>query len=426
MTTAIEYALMAGASYISTRPDVNKFPVPQGWTEFFHVPNNPDYPAFTSASGFEAISFTNGSEIVISFAGTGPGSILSADWVNGNIPLALGNLSDQLRQAADYYLQVKAQNPGATISFTGHSLGGGLASLMAVFFGESAFTFDQAPFRNSALTYTTTDPNTGIVTTHSVAQALLAYLQDETTNGQPTYTADKLNGLTSFISASAADSGVIPNEGNVTDINVQGEILSSWFDPFSRIGSQANIPDSASGVSGTDLHSQALLTAFLQSNQTADANKALNDVTVKLPDLLKMIFDPQLFYHDPSDQINPQPNLLERLVRHQTGGVDGVTTGGDAMVTRFTADLWKLAQDGGLTMSENHTYTNWNNVSDALIAFAMQMYYEDTANATDANKELFTQITGGIQFATADVATNITSAKGYTQYFQNYLDDRQS
>jgi hypothetical protein len=27
MTTAIEYALMAGASYISTRPDPNKFPI---------------------------------------------------------------------------------------------------------------------------------------------------------------------------------------------------------------------------------------------------------------------------------------------------------------------------------------------------------------------------------------------------------------
>ena len=30
--TDIEYALMAGASYISSRPDINKFPVPTGWT----------------------------------------------------------------------------------------------------------------------------------------------------------------------------------------------------------------------------------------------------------------------------------------------------------------------------------------------------------------------------------------------------------
>lgn len=156
MTTAIDYALMAGASYISNRDPKNQFPTPQGWMKYFHVPNNPDYPKFTVASGFEAVSFqntANPNEIVISYAGTdfssvlADFSILGADFWHGNIPLAAGNLSDQLRQAADYYLQVKALNPTANITFTGHSLGGGLASLMAVLFDETAYTFDQAPFR---------------------------------------------------------------------------------------------------------------------------------------------------------------------------------------------------------------------------------------------------------------------------------------
>lgn len=40
-----------------------------------------------------------------------------------DIALAAGNVSDQLRQAADYYLQIKALNPAASITFTGHSLG---------------------------------------------------------------------------------------------------------------------------------------------------------------------------------------------------------------------------------------------------------------------------------------------------------------
>jgi hypothetical protein len=32
MPTTIQYALIAAASYISTRPfDINKFPVPDGW-----------------------------------------------------------------------------------------------------------------------------------------------------------------------------------------------------------------------------------------------------------------------------------------------------------------------------------------------------------------------------------------------------------
>lgn len=137
----IDNALMAGMAYRSTRPDINRFPLPLGWTEIplSHV----IFPG-----GFEAASFQRGTEIVISYAGTGPGL---TDW-DANSGLALGFGSEQLRQAALYYLEVKATNPGATISFTGHSLGGGLAALMGVMFDEQAVTFDQAPFANSAST----------------------------------------------------------------------------------------------------------------------------------------------------------------------------------------------------------------------------------------------------------------------------------
>jgi hypothetical protein len=34
----IDYALMAGAAHISTRGLKNQFPIPQGWSPFFHVP----------------------------------------------------------------------------------------------------------------------------------------------------------------------------------------------------------------------------------------------------------------------------------------------------------------------------------------------------------------------------------------------------
>ncbi|MFH1026371.1 MAG: hypothetical protein V1791_00060 [Pseudomonadota bacterium] len=74
MTTQLEidYALMAGASYISTRPDINRFPVPQGWTEQL------EFRARNDSSGFEATTFRNAAnpnEIVISFAGTYPRSL---------------------------------------------------------------------------------------------------------------------------------------------------------------------------------------------------------------------------------------------------------------------------------------------------------------------------------------------------------------
>ena len=143
MTTQVEYALMAGDSYLSNRALVNQFPVPAGWTPTQHS---------TKPSGFEAISFYNGTsianstQIVISYAGTNPSSI--SDWVT-NVRLWAGYDALQLQQAADYYLQVQALNPNATISFTGHSLGGGLASLMAVMFDKTAVTFDQPPFRTT-------------------------------------------------------------------------------------------------------------------------------------------------------------------------------------------------------------------------------------------------------------------------------------
>lgn len=38
MTTAIQYALMAGAAYISNRDPMNRFPIPQGWVKVV----NPD------------------------------------------------------------------------------------------------------------------------------------------------------------------------------------------------------------------------------------------------------------------------------------------------------------------------------------------------------------------------------------------------
>ena len=152
MVIPVEYAVMAGRAYQTTRDanQINWFPIPQGWSEFAHVPNNLAFPQFTGADGFEAVAFRKGSEIVISYAGTNPNESLVGPDHMADYLLATGVGSVQLEQAAEYYLKIKAANPNAIISFTGHSLGGGLAALMGVFFGKQAITFDQAPFANSA------------------------------------------------------------------------------------------------------------------------------------------------------------------------------------------------------------------------------------------------------------------------------------
>lgn len=262
MTTAIEYALMAGASYIDTRALVNRFPAPEGWTMGNHQSKD---------SGFEAVSFTNGTEIVISYAGTYDKDITGD--IAANVGLVLGTGSAQLLQAVEYYLQIKAVNPGATITLTGHSLGGGLAALVGVFFGVQATTFDQAPFAQTAL---------------FGAPSLLAGLAGKLdASGNRVYSDAALAPLSGYIDQKevfGVPTTFIPNTGLVSNIVVQGEMLSVPPGNIpSRIGTTIeSISNSATGASAGDLHAHALLAAFLQSRQTAATGKALNDVTVKL------------------------------------------------------------------------------------------------------------------------------------------------
>jgi len=280
MATDLEYALMAGGSYISTRSGDNQFPVPGSWTEFNHK---------TKISGFEAVAFQNGNEIVISYAGTG--SII--DWLANGELASGGNFAQQLAEAASYYLDVKADNPNAHITLTGHSLGGGLASLMAVFFNETAVTFDQAPFRNGASV--------------AIAQDLATYLADK-------YPLELwLNPLYKFIYGEAT---LASRETNVSNFVVPGEFLTIQT-AADRIGN-APIPlnHGAPDLSLTfDLHSQALLTAFL-------ANSNFENITFQIPDVVRMIFDSNLYKFD-TDKVTNKENFIERLVRHEFGIENG-------------------------------------------------------------------------------------------------------
>ena len=93
MTTSIEYALMAGVAYRSTRDPVNRFPTPSEWSELQYR-NLPD-------SGFEAVAFQKGSEIVISYSGTDPNNAgLFSEDMQTNGWLLNGDWATQLQQAA--------------------------------------------------------------------------------------------------------------------------------------------------------------------------------------------------------------------------------------------------------------------------------------------------------------------------------------
>ncbi|MBA3032901.1 MAG: DUF2974 domain-containing protein, partial [Actinobacteria bacterium] len=366
MATILDYALMAGVAYRDTRAEINRFPIPKEW---HLVSRNPQ----DESTGFEASAFGNAetifgcTEIVISYAGTD-----SDDWtgdVAADLALVAGLASEQLLQAAEYYLQIKAINPDAKITLTGHSLGGGLAALVAVFFNETAVTFDQAPFRNAA-------------SWMRAKEVLLDLWGKFPVSSYPRIT-EWLAPLDRFIASfdplglGWSQDGLSAREAKVSNTSVQGEIAS--ISNSIRIGTEEPSLQHGDYPHPIDLHTQSLLTAFLQSDATAEDGKALNDVTFKLIDLLKMIFDENLYAVD--DLKKAKENFLERLVKHEAGITGSLPA--DAMLTRFTRDLWKLAQDGGLTLRDgNPTNADLNEVSKALTAFAMQKYYEETADST--------------------------------------------
>jgi len=383
-----EYAIMAGGAYISTRGEVNQFPVPTGWSQFNPKKEN---------SGFEAVSYKKGKEIVISFAGKGP------EWHSdlwACIDLVTGSPDNQLREAAAYYMGIRKayKNQDVTIKLTGHSLGGGLAALIGVLFNVQATTFDQAPFSNSA--------------TQAIRDDLKTYLlglKDE--NNHFIYDEASIQelapGLLSF-----AD--LEQRNGNVTDYHVQGEILSTWYAqsliPGTYIGSrQPAITHGCTDASALDLHAQALMTLFLMKLQ-------FQTVTTSLNDLVDMMNDRQLFYHDPNDTGSSDENFAERLIKYQVAAEPLHSEQG--ILTRFTNDLQKIAAQGGLSLTNEA-------MQKTLIAFAMEKYY---AEQPDSTSELFNTdgITegGGLHFKVSDVAASLTGdegAKGYNLYFDTLL-----
>lgn len=267
---------MAGNVYQSTRDPNNYIPAPSGWTQVTGSHLTIDN------SSFEAGTYTNGSDYVIAFAGTAQG----VDWL-ANSGLATGLGADQLLDAALYYVQLRVAHPNANISFTGHSLGGGLAALMGVFFDQATVTFDQAPFNGSV--------------SNPIRDQIVAYLH---ANGY----GDRV--LAQYVPALAQFNinNATPRIANVTGFYVQREVLQGL--PFNTIGVQNQISHGSSVTTNPiDLHSQALLNAFA-------LNDSFRTVTTKLPDLVKMIFDSDLFYKNPITSLD---NFIDRLVRHQVG-----------------------------------------------------------------------------------------------------------
>lgn len=274
----------------------NRVGLPSGWTGDTY----PDDPA----SGFSYGIFENVNEVVISYTGTNEG----VDWL-ANAGNGSGLGSDQLKEAALVAARVIEQYKGSgkTISFTGHSLGGGLASVMAVWFDKQAIVFDEAPFLSAAI-------------------SPVAY------KAAQNYIFEQLGIVTTLHDYTPLD---YPSRaGNVTNYYVSGEVLQALRAGGYGIGAQTGI-DFGWGlglgfekVDPVDLHSQALMTAGWLS-------PAFREATFEVTNFVPAAFDGGLYSFDPKSD---KQDLLRNLI------VSEQTSPGAGKLTRIAEDLRSIGQ----------------------------------------------------------------------------------
>ncbi|HQU01238.1 MAG TPA: DUF2974 domain-containing protein [Acetobacteraceae bacterium] len=132
-------------------------------------------------SQFRAQIFQTGTDVnpsyVVAYKGTTPSS--GQDWLN-NTEQSVGANSDYYKQAITLGTKIDNAESGQ-VSFTGHSLGGGLASAASAATNEPAITFNAAGLNPATVeNYMTTDFNqaTSDITAYHVSGEMLDMVQE--------------------------------------------------------------------------------------------------------------------------------------------------------------------------------------------------------------------------------------------------------
>ncbi|MBE0547701.1 MAG: hypothetical protein IH627_08610, partial [Rubrivivax sp.] len=150
--TDLEYAQLSGYAHFAVRSNSGNLP----GQRLVRLATDPEttensnafidvYRDVDEGNSFEGVVLVRGSDVVIAYAGTDS----AKDW--GQDIAAYSGTASQVTSAALLY--GKAVKIAALLHiaepnfiFTGHSLGGGLASVMSVLFDKPAMVFDSAPF----------------------------------------------------------------------------------------------------------------------------------------------------------------------------------------------------------------------------------------------------------------------------------------
>lgn len=407
MATNIENALLAAYVYANSRAvrsSRNRLPLPDGWEAL------PDVPAGTQSNGatsygFMAGAFRRGNDIVVSYCGTTPGAL---DWIFGNVPAATAAvLAPQILEAARYYLDVRARYPQANISFTGHSLGGGLASLMSVYFDRPSTVFDEAPFIKSAdsssiinqlrVALTTdgyalppalADYSTSLDATGAILPSLsrLArqgqvqqiYVVGEALSLSPVALTDAIGvllGAAFSAKIGILGFGVDKIKGSEIAIDARATTMLGWGTPLGKGEPVA-------------LHSISLLTGFL-------LNPAFLATVQAHPELLPTLFTSDLYVSPESRDAN----ILDRLIQREYYG--------EQALGALAVDVDKIDISNGLTAATELTsefgLTTSVNVAAVLEkALLANLYRQGEPREPDARglpqfETFFRHVTGGLQ-----------------------------
>jgi trimeric autotransporter adhesin len=440
MNRNVELAMLAGSVYESSRNPDNRIPLPQDWTalRLSSWPYGSENEApiqyegrvrwQDKRTGFEAAAYKKDDEVVISFAGTYFEGEFSQDMLDNNLPMLLnGKVTSQLKQAAEFVARVKNDPAmaGKRITLTGHSLGGGLAALMGVFFDLPAVTFDPAPFRAAATQENATAianmlANVPYGSGKLFTAAQLQVVRDFQSSGTRVTLGPGLLTLAfGWLGRAVNIAGGIPTtitapdfisrEHRVTAIAVQGEFLTGdaadgQRDRFRIRGSEVNlINNAARSTAGAQLHSQALLIA-LEASRTGEADFGFYDYANKYEPLLRVLFDTRYFNDQRTDLEGATP--IEHFLRHhfgvQAGNPNGTTPiASDRMLDAIGNDLKKLGSP----------IAGFSDLFQEAVIGAIFRHYYTTTNPTQTPnrfegtqlKPLLQSETGGVSFKTSDV-----------------------
>lgn len=132
MITNAEYAKLASAAYEDKG-------APKGW-ERLNIPTPPNDVGYDGAAFGRRDATGKIVEVVVAHRGTEPVSF-DGDWT-ANLQMGLRKVPDQYEYARNFYQKVQAAYGGASVTLTGHSLGGALTQLQAAETGLHAETFN--------------------------------------------------------------------------------------------------------------------------------------------------------------------------------------------------------------------------------------------------------------------------------------------